>query len=145
MDSVAPPYSASGVHRPPRAISRSARVCSESVRCHRATLVSGGGNRRVAVDPQPPRVHATLEEAGQTIRQQPESFVGRVRADERNRERRLETNWQFRAYNTAQTKRLLKSVPAFQLVAVHDFNYDMEMKYELDDDMADTVLILRKR
>ena len=65
--------------------------------------------------------------------------------EERDRERRTETNWSFRTYDAAQVRRLLRSVPALEHVATFDFTYDTSAPRELDDEQLDLVLVLRKR
>ncbi len=55
-----------------------------------------------------------------------------------------ETRWQFRTYNAAEMKRLLKKVPALTCVACYDFTYDIASPRELDDSYEDIVLVLRK-
>ena len=74
-----------------------------------------------------------------------EPVRSRLIVTEGKSERRLETNWHFRSYNGRQVRSLLKSVPDLELAAVHDFRYDLALKYELTDDLGDTLLILRKR
>lgn len=56
-----------------------------------------------------------------------------------------ETRWQFRTYNAAQVKTLLRKVPAFELAACHDFTHDITSERELDDSYSDIVLVLRRR
>ena len=58
---------------------------------------------------------------------------------------RQETRWQFRTYNAAQARALLRKVPDFELVACHDFTHDPDSVRELDDSYSDVVLVLRKR
>ena len=55
-----------------------------------------------------------------------------------------ETRWQFRTYNAAQLRALLRKVPAFELLACYDFTYDIESPRELDDSYSDVVLVLKK-
>ncbi len=55
-----------------------------------------------------------------------------------------ETRWQFRTYNAAQLRALLRKVPAFELLACYDFTYDIEAPRELDDSYSDVVLVLKK-
>lgn len=59
--------------------------------------------------------------------------------------RRLETCWDFRTYDARQLGRLLARVPALELVAVHDFCYELERPVELGPDAFDVVLVLRRR
>lgn len=56
-----------------------------------------------------------------------------------------ETRWQFRTYNAAQVKALLRKVPAFELVACHDFTHDIRNERKLDDSYSDVELVLRRR
>ncbi len=58
--------------------------------------------------------------------------------------RRRESVWEFRTYDAAQLRRLLRRVPALRLVAAHDFDYDPGRPRELDDSQEDIVLVLRK-
>ena len=55
-----------------------------------------------------------------------------------------ETNWQFRTYNAAQMRALLRKVPAFKLVECYDFTYDIHEPRRFDNSYADIVLVLRK-
>jgi hypothetical protein len=56
-----------------------------------------------------------------------------------------ETRWQFRTYNSAQIKMLLRKVTTLQLVQCYDFTYDIHESRVLDDSYSDIVLVLRKR
>lgn len=56
-----------------------------------------------------------------------------------------ETKWQFRTYNAAQMRALLRKVPNFELVECYDFTYDITDTRKLDDSYADIVLVLKKR
>jgi SAM-dependent methyltransferase len=66
------------------------------------------------------------------------------------RVRRGERQWRFRGrfdlrlYNATQMRALLDSVPAFELCDVFDFWYEIDYPLELDDEISDTVLVLRK-
>lgn len=68
----------------------------------------------------------------------------RVRHDGQD-EKMLETNWTFRTYDAAQLAALIASVPAFETVALHDFNYDPGVERNLDDEYEDIIVVLRKR
>lgn len=59
--------------------------------------------------------------------------------------RRIETRWQFRTYDAAEIRSTIAAVPDLDLVAVHDFTYDLARERDLDDDRDDKVLVLRKR
>ena len=57
---------------------------------------------------------------------------------------RVRSDYPMRTYSAVQLKRLLKSVPALELVAIHDFWLNIDDTFVLDDDSADTLLVLRK-
>lgn len=57
----------------------------------------------------------------------------------------LETHWKFRTYNSAQLKRLLRTVPDLECVAAHDFRYEPDSPRTFDDSREDIVLVLRRR
>ena len=57
----------------------------------------------------------------------------------------IEDRFWFRTYTQAQLKRLLASVPQFQLVAVHDFRYDIDRLVEIDAQTEDVVLVLKRK
>jgi len=69
----------------------------------------------------------------------------RLRITQNGQTHAQETEWQFRTYNAAEVKSLLAQVPAFNLVACHDFAYNPEDPRPLDDSYADLVLVLRKK
>jgi SAM-dependent methyltransferase len=56
-----------------------------------------------------------------------------------------ETRWEFRTYDPAQLRRLLKKVPELELVGCHDFNHQIASERKLDDSFADVVLVLRRK
>ncbi len=56
-----------------------------------------------------------------------------------------ETHWYFRTYDAAQLRALLRKVPALELIACHDFTYDLATPRALDDSYADVLLVLRRR
>ncbi len=78
-------------------------------------------------------------------RKRAERVRNRLKVVERGVERRTETNWHFRTYNAAELRALVRQVPAFEVVAVHDFHYDIEWTGSLRDDASDVLLVLRKR
>jgi len=51
----------------------------------------------------------------------------------------------FRTYSARQMQSLLRSVPEFELVATHDFGYDLDDPIEVDDRSEDVIYVLRKR
>ena len=60
------------------------------------------------------------------------------------KEVRLRHDFPFRMYTAAQFRRLLRSVPAFELCDVYDFWYEIDQTFPFDDELADAVFVLRK-
>jgi SAM-dependent methyltransferase len=58
---------------------------------------------------------------------------------------RLRDEFPLRLYTARQVRRLLAQVPAFELLDVYDFWYEIDQPLELNDEISDTVFILRKR
>jgi SAM-dependent methyltransferase len=58
---------------------------------------------------------------------------------------RMRDEFDYRLYTAAQIRSLIKSVPDFELVEVFDFNYEIDEPQKLNDDMVDTLFVLRKR
>ena len=58
---------------------------------------------------------------------------------------RLRHDFPLRMYTLAQFRRLLKAVPSLELCDVYDFWYEIDRPLVLNDEMSDTVFILRKR
>ncbi len=59
-------------------------------------------------------------------------------------ERHYESRWDFRTYSAREVAALIGSVPAFELAAVHDFDYQLTRPRKLHDDRLDKVLVLRR-
>jgi SAM-dependent methyltransferase len=80
-------------------------------------------------------------------RRRRERMRTRLTVTEGARVRRTETNWEFRTYGPRQLRALLRSVPELELVAVHDFHYDLDLTRELEGGRGvnDAVLVLRRR
>ena len=68
-----------------------------------------------------------------------------LRARTAKRDLILRNEFEFRMYTARQFKRLLASVPQFELCDVYDFWYDIDQPLALNDEITDTVFILRKR
>jgi SAM-dependent methyltransferase len=58
---------------------------------------------------------------------------------------RLRDEFPLRLYTSRQFRRLLAQVPAFELLDVYDFWYEIDHPLQLNDEISDTVFILRKR
>jgi SAM-dependent methyltransferase len=63
----------------------------------------------------------------------------------RRGELRLRDEFPFRMYTAGQFRRLLAKVPALELCDVYDFWYEIDHPLELNDEISDSVFILRKR
>ncbi len=74
-----------------------------------------------------------------------ERVRARLRVTENSITREQETNWQFRTYNAAQLRTLLRSAPQLELLACHDFTYNLNATRSLDDSYADIILVARLR
>ena len=73
-----------------------------------------------------------------------EDLRTRLRITQEGQTKIQETRWQFRTYNAAQLKKLIRSAPDLECVACYDFTYDLEQPRKLDDSYADIVVVLRK-
>jgi len=70
-------------------------------------------------------------------------FSLRVRSG--RRDLRLQSDYTYRIYTAAQFKRLLASVPQFELCDVFDFWYVIDQPLALNDELGDAVFVLRRR
>ncbi len=57
---------------------------------------------------------------------------------------RLRHDFAFRMYTARQFRRLLARVPSLELCDVYDFWYEIDHPLELNDEISDTVFVLRK-
>ena len=62
-----------------------------------------------------------------------------------SKELRLRHEFQFRTYTARQFRRLLGSVPSLELCDVYDFRYDIKRPSTVNDEMAYSVFVLRRR
>ncbi len=74
-----------------------------------------------------------------------EAMRTRMRIREGERSWVTETEWTFRTYGPGQLRDLLRKAPALELVACHDFHYDVTETRELDLSSTDIVLVLRRK
>ena len=75
-----------------------------------------------------------------------EKLRTRLLISHKGRTHRQETLWDYRTYDAAQLKRLLrKAVPELEVVACHDFTYDPATVRNLDDEYSHLVVTLRKK
>lgn len=73
-----------------------------------------------------------------------EKLRTRLKISHAGRTQVQETIWQFRTYNAAQMRALLRRVPGLSLAACYDFTYNPLQPRLLDDSYSDIVLVLRK-
>jgi hypothetical protein len=67
-----------------------------------------------------------------------------MRVRTKTRDLKLRTEFPFRMYTARQFRRLLASVPQFELCDVYDFWYEIDHPLELNDEITDTVFVLRR-
>jgi SAM-dependent methyltransferase len=91
------------------------------------------------------RVTVTLRVLATDRRRRVETLRVSLLVRDGQRELRLRHEFQFRLYTAAQFRRLLAAVPSFELCDVYDFWYEIDHPLKLNDDLGDSVFILRKR
>jgi SAM-dependent methyltransferase len=91
------------------------------------------------------QVTVTLRVLSADRRRRIENLRISVLARERGRELRFRDEFPLRLYTAAQARRLLAKVPSLELCDVYDFWYEIDHPLALNDDIADTVFVLRKR
>lgn len=91
------------------------------------------------------KVTVTLRVLATDRRRRIETLRASMRARNGMRDLRLRTEFPLRMYTANQFRRLLASVPAFELCDVYDFWYEIGQPLTLNDEITDTVFILRKR
>jgi len=104
-----------------------------------------GSRERWVVRAGKTEVVCTIEGWAPVRRTRREKVRSRLVVRAPDSERRLETVWDFRTYDADQVRRLLRSVPALELIAVHDFDYDIGKVGELGEPRLDSLLVLRRR
>ena len=62
-----------------------------------------------------------------------------------SKELQLTYDFQFRTYLARQFRQLLDSVPSLELCDVYDFRYDIKQPFAVNDEMAYSVFVLRRR
>ncbi len=91
------------------------------------------------------RVTLTLRVTSANRRRRIETLRLSMRVRSPRRELRLRHEFSFRMYTARQFRRLLAAVPQFELCDVYDFWFDIDEPLELNDEITDTVFILRRR
>ena len=103
------------------------------------------GTERWSVRRGRTRITVTLRSSEVSRRKRLEQIKLSVRLKSPSRDMRLRDSFLFRTYTARQLKRLFKKVPQWELVAVFDFWYDIDDPLALDEEIADTVCVLRRR
>ena len=92
------------------------------------------------------KVTVTLRVLRIDLRRRLENFRVSLLVRQRGpKEVRLRHEFQIRTYTARQFRRLLDSVPSLELCDVYDFRYDIEYPLSLNDEMAYSVFVLRRR
>lgn len=74
-----------------------------------------------------------------------EKLRTRLQITHKGREHRQETLWDYRTYDLRELLAILrKAMPAFEVVACHDFHCDLGSEREIGEAEADTILVLRR-
>jgi SAM-dependent methyltransferase len=91
------------------------------------------------------QVTVTLRVLATDQRRRLETLRASLRVRTPARDLRLRSDFPLRLYTAVQFRRLLAAVPDFELCDVYDFWYEIDHPLELNDEISDTVFILRKR
>lgn len=91
------------------------------------------------------RVTVTLRATPLNLRKRLERIRISMRVHKRNESFRLQDEFALRTYTARQLRRLLASAPQWEPLDVFDFWYDIDDPLELDDEISDTVCVLRRR
>ncbi|MBL8815546.1 MAG: class I SAM-dependent methyltransferase [Planctomyces sp.] len=67
-----------------------------------------------------------------------------LRVRDGNKDLRLRSDHRLRIYRADQIRQLFRRVPEFELVDVYDFWYDLTQPLKLNDELGDTVFVLRR-
>ena len=91
------------------------------------------------------RVTATLKVIETRREERIERLRSILRVRSGEKDMRIRHEFTLRMYTREEMEQLLESVPEWELADVFDFWYDIDDPLELDDEITDTVLVLRKR
>ena len=89
-------------------------------------------------------VTATLRVLATNRQRRIEKLRASLRVRSGSRDLRIRSEFEFRMYTARQFTRLLATVPDFELCDVYDFWYEIDRPLQLNDEITDTVFILRK-
>jgi SAM-dependent methyltransferase len=91
------------------------------------------------------KLHGTLKVIASSRRRRLETLRMSLLVRTPKREVRIRSEFTLRLYSARQLKKLLGAVPQFELLDVFDFWYEIDHPLKLNDEISDTVLILKKR
>ena len=91
------------------------------------------------------KVTVTLRILGTDVRRRIEDLRVWLLVLQGSKEFQLTYDFQFRTYLPRQFRQLLDSVPSLELCDVYDFRYDIKQRFAVNDEMAYSVFVLRRR
>ena len=97
-------------------------------------------NRRAGV-----RVVSETWSESAKIKQRKEAMRTRMTITENGKTRVEETLWDFRTYSASELMSLVSKIKTFELVACHDFHYNIRQKRKLNNAYSDIILVLKKK
>lgn len=90
------------------------------------------------------KVNCTLRVTDSSRRTRLEHLRVTMRVRTPSKDFSVRTEFPLRLYTAGQLRSLLAKVPEFELCDVYDFCYDIDDPLKLDDEISDTVLILKR-
>jgi SAM-dependent methyltransferase len=91
------------------------------------------------------KLHGTLKVIASSRKRRLETLRMSLLVRTPKREMRIRSEFTLRLYTARQLKQLLRAVPELKLLDVFDFWYELDHPLKLNDEISDTVLILKKR
>jgi hypothetical protein len=91
------------------------------------------------------RVTVTLRVVASDRRRRQETIRISLAASSPRGQQRLRDEFPLRLYTATQFRRLLGSVPQWELAATYDFWLELDRPLPLTDELADVVLVLRRQ
>lgn len=90
------------------------------------------------------RVTTSLRVLDASRRKRVETIRFSLRIRDGDQDLRLRSDYQLRIYTAAQLRSLIRSVPEFEICEVFDFCYEIDHPLKLNDDLGDTVVVMRR-
>ena len=79
------------------------------------------------------------------IKRRTEAMRTRMTITESGKTRVEETLWDFRTYSATELRSLIAKIKTLELVACHDFHYNIRQKRKLNNAYSDIILVLKKK